>query len=247
MTYTEPAQLGAETTEAIETAPQQLEAEATPSEGVTEGAPSDFYTVTIDGQEQQVTLDEALAGYQRQADYTRKTQELAATRQQIAEAERLWQALQHDPENTLRVLSDAYGLDASEAEELDPEERRWREVESFMQVQREQAMQTQIDGQLTQLHTQFGDFDDNALIQHMVDHSIGDFEAGYAHLMFTQQRAAEQQRQQADAQTQQRKATAPPIAGGHGVQGGAVVGQAPGRAETVAEAYQRAKQQHNFT
>ena len=37
-------------------------------------------TVKIDGEEKQVTLDEVIRGYQREADYTRKTQALAETR-----------------------------------------------------------------------------------------------------------------------------------------------------------------------
>lgn len=41
-------------------------------------------TVKIDGNDQQIPLKEAIAGYQRQADYTRKTQELAAHRNQFA-------------------------------------------------------------------------------------------------------------------------------------------------------------------
>jgi hypothetical protein len=45
-----------------------------------------LYTVKIDGKEQRVTLKEALAGYQRTQDYTRKTQEVAA-KAQAAEAE----------------------------------------------------------------------------------------------------------------------------------------------------------------
>ena len=43
--------------------------------------PDKLYTVTIDGEEQQVTLQEALQGYQRQADYQRKTQALAKERE----------------------------------------------------------------------------------------------------------------------------------------------------------------------
>jgi hypothetical protein len=39
-----------------------------------------LYTVKIDGKDTTVKLSEALAGYTRQADYTRKTQELAAQR-----------------------------------------------------------------------------------------------------------------------------------------------------------------------
>lgn len=40
-------------------------------------------TVKIDGKTERVPLREALAGYSRTADYTRKTQELAAQRQQV--------------------------------------------------------------------------------------------------------------------------------------------------------------------
>ena len=39
------------------------------------------YSVKVDGVEQLVSLDELQNGYQRQADYTRKTQELARERE----------------------------------------------------------------------------------------------------------------------------------------------------------------------
>ena len=43
------------------------------------------YKVKINGEEQEVPLDEILAGYMRQQDYTRKTQELAEQRKAIAQ------------------------------------------------------------------------------------------------------------------------------------------------------------------
>lgn len=50
-------------------------------DGSTETADTEpLYTVKIDGKDTTVKLSEALAGYTRQADYTRKTQELAAQR-----------------------------------------------------------------------------------------------------------------------------------------------------------------------
>lgn len=57
------------------------------------------YTVTIDGQEVEVPADELVKGYQRQSDYTRKTQELAEQRKaqeaEIAQAQQRYaQALQ---------------------------------------------------------------------------------------------------------------------------------------------------------
>jgi hypothetical protein len=45
--------------------------------------PEPSYTVKVDGKDVTVKLSEALAGYQRTADYTRKTQEVALQRQQI--------------------------------------------------------------------------------------------------------------------------------------------------------------------
>ena len=39
--------------------------------------------VKLDGEELQIPLSEAIAGYQRQADYTRKTQELSQQREKI--------------------------------------------------------------------------------------------------------------------------------------------------------------------
>lgn len=48
---------------------------------------TDTYTVRVDGEEVEVTLDELVNGYSRQKDYTKKTQSLAEQRKQF-EAER---------------------------------------------------------------------------------------------------------------------------------------------------------------
>jgi len=44
-----------------------------------------LYAVTVNGAEQQVTLDELMSGYSRQSDYTRKTQDVAKERKQMGE------------------------------------------------------------------------------------------------------------------------------------------------------------------
>jgi len=44
---------------------------------------SEVYTVRVDGQEMEVSLEELVKGYSRQSDYTRKTQELAEQRKSI--------------------------------------------------------------------------------------------------------------------------------------------------------------------
>lgn len=79
-------------TETEETEGETLESESQTSEEVeeeeegeplTEQEPAtevDYYSVKIDGEEYEVTLDELQSGYQRQKDYTRKTQSLAEER-----------------------------------------------------------------------------------------------------------------------------------------------------------------------
>ncbi|QEG09209.1 hypothetical protein CPT_Phriendly_057 [Vibrio phage Phriendly] len=50
-----------------------------------ESTESEVFLVKVDGEEQEVTGDELVAGYQRQQDYTRKTQEVANERKRLQE------------------------------------------------------------------------------------------------------------------------------------------------------------------
>ena len=59
--------------------------ELSESEDIQENSEEPIYTVTIDGTNYEVTQDELIQGYQRNADYTRKTQELAAEKQQSSD------------------------------------------------------------------------------------------------------------------------------------------------------------------
>jgi len=70
--------------------------------------------LTVDGEEIEVPLSEALSGYQRQADYTRKTQELAEQRRQVQFAAALQEALQNDPASTVELLSQHYGVNQNQ-------------------------------------------------------------------------------------------------------------------------------------
>jgi len=65
----------------LEEAPAEeavVEEEAT--QDIDENSEEPSYTVKVDGSEMEVTLDELLRGYQREADYTRKTSELSLER-----------------------------------------------------------------------------------------------------------------------------------------------------------------------
>lgn len=66
--------------EAEEETTDQPDPEAKNPEDLQEQQPT--YTIVVDGKEQTVTLDELRNGYQRQQDYTRKTQELSEQRRQ---------------------------------------------------------------------------------------------------------------------------------------------------------------------
>ena len=70
------------------------------SEEVEQEVEQPRYKVKVDGQESEVTLDELVKGYQREADYTKKTQSLAEQRKAV-EAER--QAVEQ-----AKQLRDAY-------------------------------------------------------------------------------------------------------------------------------------------
>ena len=65
----------------------------------------DVYTVRVNGEDVDVTLDEALKGYQRESDYTRKTQQLAEQRKQLETEQSEFQAVQAQTAQ----LRDAYG------------------------------------------------------------------------------------------------------------------------------------------
>ena len=77
----EEAEVEAEDTE-IEAESEEVEAEEEQPEEVEE-QPDKYYRVKRDGVEYEVTLDEALAGWQRQQDYTKKTQAVAEEKKQL--------------------------------------------------------------------------------------------------------------------------------------------------------------------
>jgi hypothetical protein len=103
-----------------------------------------YVRVKVDGVDEEVPLREALSGYSRTADYTRKTQELSQQRQEAEYALAVQRALQSSPEETLRLLSRQYGLDQPQPQQaparspyevedddvyISPVEKRLAEVE----------------------------------------------------------------------------------------------------------------------
>lgn len=75
------------------------EAEGEEPEETEEGQEPTYYTIKVDGEELEVSLDELQSGYQRQKDYTKKTQAVAEQRkfyeQKSAEIQELHQSYIH--------------------------------------------------------------------------------------------------------------------------------------------------------
>jgi hypothetical protein len=78
----------------LEAEESDLDAEA--DEGWEDEPEEPAYTVKVAGEEIEVPLSELLQGYQRQSDYTRKTQSLAQQRAQIQQQAQLVQQLQSE-------------------------------------------------------------------------------------------------------------------------------------------------------
>ena len=95
--------------------------------------PGEMYTIKVDGVEEQVTLDELQNGYQRHSDYTRKTQEVAAERERLRQAEQIVSALENNPEETLRTLAQSFELDLGGQSSSSDEYSNWDDEDPTQQ------------------------------------------------------------------------------------------------------------------
>ena len=146
--------------------------------------------LNIAGEEIDVPLKEALAGYQRQADYTRKTQELSEQRKQVQFGSALQEALQNDPRNTLELLKQHYGLDeqqTSDEDELfsDPTEKQFRQLESRIKAFEQQKAVQDLEKTVESLSRKYGDaFDADEIIAKALATGNSNLEAVYKQTAF---------------------------------------------------------------
>ena len=150
-------------------------------------------SVKVGGEEQWVPLSEAVSGYQRQADYTRKTQEVAAEKSANEQAIQIGQAYIANPEFTVKYLAEQRGLSIGngsssegESEYRTPEEQaafetsaRIEQLES--QLQASQA-QSQLDRDFVALESKVGEFDRAAVEAHMHKTGVYNPEMVWTHL-----------------------------------------------------------------
>ena len=147
-----------------------------------------FVKLQVDGQEVVVPVKEALAGYQRQADYTRKTQELSEQRKQIEYASALQEALQNDPQSTIRLLQEQYGQVAEPEEEdlyVDPTEKHLKELEKRLMSFEQQRAMDELTKTIDSLQSKYGDdFNADEVVAKALATGATDLEAVFKQVAF---------------------------------------------------------------
>ena len=217
---------------------------------ITEPTGTSGYTITVDGEQQQVSLEELQSGYQRQADYTRKTQELASERQRLQQAETIVAALEADPQGTLAALGNALGVadspvpqdDVSSWEDEDPTAQRVAHLEAQVARQAQTHRKQALDKEVSRLKGQYGNFDEQVLFKHALDNKIANLEAAYTHMNFNGL-AGYAGKLQRDQETLEAKRGGAPVEGGKTVQQGTVVDGSPKKVNSLREAFALAKQE----
>lgn len=146
--------------------------------------------LTVDGEELSVPLSELTQGYSRQADYTRKTQELANQRKEAEAALQLQRAFEANPGLTVQILAERQGMSvqqflglsqqqqnaaaqqaAQEDEYTDPLEQQLAESNRRLQTLEQQIAQERADRELRETITglkqqyQASDDDIRAVVQ----------------------------------------------------------------------------------
>ena len=169
--------------------------------------------IKLDGEDLEVPLSEALAGYQRQADYTRKTQELAQQKEQFQFATALQSALDNDPAATIELLSKHYGIsrqavsemiaDGEDFDSLDPTEQKYRELDKRLASFEDYQSKQEIEREVQRLKSKYEDFNINEVVTTALRVNSTDLEGTYKQIAFDKMMAkAELERQAREVQQQ---------------------------------------------
>jgi hypothetical protein len=222
-----------------------------------------YVTVKIDGEEMRVPLTEAVAGYSRHADYTRKTQELAEQRQQLQWATAIQAALDNDPAQTIDLLAAHYGISRQEAVKMaddfdfedkwvDPADAKLAELDKRIKAFEEQQAYAQLERDVQALQNKYGeDFVPQEVIATAMSQGTNNLEAVYKQLAFDRVAAkAEAAKQLAADKAAQEKAvidakrSAAPVEGGSSAKGSKDEG---GPIRSISDAWAAAKRQYGVS
>jgi len=163
--------------------------------------------VKVDGEEIAVPVEDLLGGYSRTADYTRKTQEIAQQREEIAFWKQVDAAMRVNPQQTLEYLSQQFGVQqaaaATEAADDDwgqyddPSSKQVAALQAqmapvveFVQMQQAEQYLTQV---LDGLSKKYGDdFNANEVVTEALNRGVKDplmLEAVYRDMDYERLRA----------------------------------------------------------
>ena len=149
-----------------------------------EGAPSDstfdwatykdqMVKLKVQGEEIELPLGEALNGYMRQADYTKKTQAVAEDLKLSTWAKQLRDAFQTDPAGAIQYLQQAYQVQTPTAdpyEDIDPElqplvqtvrqqQQIVQQLQTQLQAVEQERVLNEVRAEVAQVRAEFPDFD----------------------------------------------------------------------------------------
>lgn len=192
-----------------------------------------YVKVTVDGEELDVPLKEAVSGYQRQADYTRKTQQLADERRSVQFASAIQQALDNDPTATIELLKNHYGIteqtDSFEEDDFfaDPMEKQYKQLESRLRSFEEQQAMNELERNINVLQQKYGeDFDANEVVSKALALGTTNLEGVYKEMAFDRlyereqaQRELQSRKAQQEQKIVQAKRSSGIVAGGASAQG----------------------------
>lgn len=208
----------------------------------------------VDGEEVVVPIKEALAGYQRQADYTRKTQELSEQRKQVQFAASLAESLQKDPAGTLQALQQHYGLGAPiqdqqvEEEWLDPAEKHLRSLEQRISAFEQQKAMDELTRTIDSLQSKYGDdFNADEVVAKALAVGSTDLEAVFKQITFDKvySKASEAQKKLMEEQARvEAKRSAAVVSGGSANKQS--VAPKAAKPTSVFEAFEQAKKTLNI-
>lgn len=191
-----------------------------------------YVKLQLDGEELEVPLKEAVSGYQRQADYTRKTQQLAEERKNVQFAQAIQQALDNDPSATIELLKNHYGLDQQDSFEeddlwADPMEKQYKQLEKRLASFEEQQAMNELERTIGGLQQKYGDdFDANEVVSSALAQGTTNLEAVYKQMAFDRlysreqaQRELQSRKAQQEQKIVQAKRSSGIVAGGSSAQG----------------------------
>lgn len=144
-------------------------------------------SVTVQGETFEVPLSELRNGYMRQADYTRKTQQVAADAKVVQWAHDLQEAFKNDPQGSIRFLQQQFGVLDSDVDDpyefLDPEfkpivnelqqtKQQLAELQRQQQLVSEQRAIAEAQSELEFMKSKYSDFDPMQVLPIAIDNGL---------------------------------------------------------------------------